>query len=115
MSLPARGQKPVGFAREAYHDYINRFLEAQDGLQRFYEGSKLESVVDHAKGMGDKLVNRHCSSELALWLSLLSLYDIVMLLGEIGVGGVVVCVAVADVWVQMTVLQWTLRKAGSGK
>lgn len=76
-SEPVR--KPI--ASEFYHQHVNSFLGERNGLRRFYESDRLKDAGNHAKDMGDQLMDSGCTPELALYLSMLSLYDIVVLIG----------------------------------
>lgn len=60
--------------------YLARFLDEHDRLKRFYK-DPLEDVFRRAKETGDRLIAAGCTAEPLLSLSLLSLYDIVVLIG----------------------------------
>lgn len=78
-------------ALKFYHQRVNSFLDERGGLRRFYEGDRLEDAASHAKDMGDQLMGSGCTPEFALCLSLLSLYDIVVLIGAHSLRGGGVC------------------------
>lgn len=64
-----------------YTRVFNDFIELKPGLRTFYNPQALEDIVKAAKVMGDKLMDQGCSGEYAVPLSLLTLYDIAMLVG----------------------------------
>lgn len=63
-----------------YQKFLARFLDEHDGLKRFYK-DPLEDVFRRAQETGDRLIAAGCTAELWPELSLLSLYDIVVLIG----------------------------------
>lgn len=65
-------------------EYADRFaalIKAKPGLQRFYSPEALEDITKEAKLMGDALMDQGCSGGQAVALSMLTLYDIAMLVG----------------------------------
>lgn len=72
-------EKPL--SEDTYTKLFTAFIDSKPGLKKFYDSTKLAEKVTEAKTMGDKLMADGCGSECALHLSLLTLYDIVMLIG----------------------------------
>lgn len=66
---------------EEYTRVFGSHLGVKQGLGKFYSPEALEKIVVEAKEMGDELMKQGCSGEYAVPLSLLKLYDIVMLVG----------------------------------
>ena len=63
--------------------FKNHFTKEKPGLHKFYRGEPTEEQVTAAKIMANKiLTDLKCNSrEVALYLSLLTLYDLVILVG----------------------------------
>jgi hypothetical protein len=91
---PARGKPAeVRSGVEITHDMISEkfqhyILNERPGLQRFYkkdaDGSldrALKGSVDRAVSMINKIMQKRCKWETAFSLSVIALYDVVMLLG----------------------------------
>lgn len=64
-----------------YTDVFETFTKDKPGLSAFYNADALKLKVQSAKAMGDALMKDGCSREYAVPLSLLTLYDIIMLVG----------------------------------
>lgn len=67
--------------KNEYASRFSRFIKSKPGLEGFYNDKALDGKVEKAKEMGDKLMEQGCGGEFAVPLSLLTLYDIVMLIG----------------------------------
>lgn len=87
--------------RSIYRNHITRFLVKHDGLKRFYK-DQLNDVVSRAKEMGDQLRGIGCTAEFLPSLSLLTLYNIVVLIGAHSHRSF--CFIAADIRVQTIVL-----------
>lgn len=61
--------------------HFQRFLRKKGGLRVFYSDEDLKKLAPAAKQMVLAMVARGCLLEIALQLSILILYDIVILLG----------------------------------
>ena len=67
-----------GLVRETLEGHIKE----RGGLkERFYKGGPSEDHIKQAEEMFEKLEKKGCSNELALSLSILVLYDLVILVG----------------------------------
>lgn len=85
--LPPTGSKPAPTTLKITDDEcfnnFKRFLDKEKkGLRLFYPGDDdLKKLVPTAKTMVEKLFGLGCKKEVALQLSILILYDMVMLIG----------------------------------
>lgn len=100
---------------ECFTNFKKYITNERPGLSAFYDDLALHEVAKKAQDMSEKLLVKKCGKEIAMQLSLLTLYDIALLLGLNPLvffswlhGGE------ANSWRQTTVCLWVLRRVGSG-
>lgn len=81
ISVPSKPTVPTVTSDDCYKN-LKRFIDGEKtGLKVFYNDEALKAKATSAAVMVNELLKMKCGKEIAQQLSLLSLYDIVMLLG----------------------------------
>lgn len=74
-------EKQVRQSRQRCQHHLDKFLGTHSGLRGLYDEDRLEDAVSRAQGMLDKLMGSGYTREVSLPLTVLTLYDIVVLIG----------------------------------
>lgn len=78
---PPNPQQTTITADECFTNFKKYITNERPGLSAFYDDLALRELAKKAQDMGEKLMVKKCGKEIAMQLSLLTLYDIALLLG----------------------------------
>lgn len=67
---------------EVFHHFKDFIADEKKGLEKFYNDTSLKTAAKRGKKMIEALQNDGCGKEVAKDMALLTLYDIVILIGK---------------------------------
>ncbi|KAL0635218.1 hypothetical protein Q9L58_005864 [Maublancomyces gigas] len=81
-NYPPNPQQTTITVDECFTNFKKYITNERPGLSAFYDDLALREVAKKAKDMAEKLLVKKCGKEIAMQLSLLTLYDIALLLDD---------------------------------